>query len=616
MLFVLPPTPVLHSSSYFAAQPYDYPNQGYYHLHPNVPRFAASVYPASQRRFFAQPSAEELEEREYQQALAIISNHRRRRAEKEAAIRRQRQVEVARQRYLVSLAAELEQRRQHAELLASRRVEVIRAQQARARLAAAERQLAVKEFFREVEGVPSVRRMCNLLPGLALIVSQKATCQPHVKPLPDALKRSLADKPTGSIQDTVPLSDSRPVHSKKSADRNEDSAKLVEDLLSSLFPGLIFHAQPAASAETAQPKIADNGKGKTRAVDLEEPGESARNPGSANAAGASGSSDSSPTEETTPSVEPTVTETEQARADRASSLSSVEHIRNSLTKLQTDFSLPAELDHYTPSTDDRDETASVSSASSSDLTRLIPYTRANKPVYKYEHELNGLLEKLDRVDSRGDAEVRERRKEVVKAVERALEGVERVVGEVVEKRLSLVGPSTPVVEEPLKGFDVDEDIVQEVSPASTEEPVDAPVATDAIDAPEESTPGQLEAVTAVSMEGPSPEKENIPESNTLVASDDTTTAPHAESSPAKPDFGLPTSTATPEPTELAVTEPESTEPRVSAGEEETVDTFLLPEKVSPPSPAKKRWETESDIDDEVLVLDSDEEKSDWSEIEN
>jgi hypothetical protein len=101
-----------------------------------------------------------------------------------------------------------------------------------------------------------------------------------------------------------------------------------------------------------------------------------------------------------------------------------------------------------------------------------------------------------------------------------------------------------------------------------------------------------------------------------VAFDDTTTTPHAEFSPAEPDFGLTTLTASPELTELAVIEPQPTEPQVSTEEEETVDTFLLPEKVSPPSPAKKRWEIESNINDEVLALDSDEEKSDWPEIKN
>ena len=146
------------------------------------------------------------------------------------------------------------------------------------------------------------------------------------------------------------------------------------------------------------------------------------------------SSDSSSIEVT----EPTATETERTRADRAAALSSVEHIRNDLTKLRVDFTLPAELDHYAPSTGDHDEVAPVSSASSSGLTKLIPYTSTNKLVYKYESELNRLMEGLDRTESCGDAEVRDKRKGVVKAIERVLEKVKCVVGEVVEKRLSLV----------------------------------------------------------------------------------------------------------------------------------------------------------------------------------
>ena len=58
-------------------------------------------------------------------------------------------------------------------------------------------------------------------------------------------------------------------------------------------------------------------------------------------------------------------------------------------------------------------------------------------MYKYEHELNRLMEGLDRTESRGDAEVRDKRKGVVKAIERVLEKVKCVV-EVVEKRLLLV----------------------------------------------------------------------------------------------------------------------------------------------------------------------------------
>ena len=48
--------------------------------------------------------------------------------------------------------------------------------------------------------------------------------------------------------------------------------------------------------------------------------------------------------------------------------------------------------------------------------------------------------------------MREKRKEVVKAVESALEEVERAVGEAVGKKLSL---TAPVTEEPIKGYDMD-----------------------------------------------------------------------------------------------------------------------------------------------------------------
>lgn len=75
------------------------------------------------------------------------------------------------------------------------------------------------------------------------------------------------------------------------------------------------------------------------------------------------------------------------------------------------------------------------------------------------------------VHSYGGAEVRKRRRKVVKTVNRALEGVERVVGDAVEKRLFLVVSSATVIEEPLKESDVDENVVEVVSPASSEEHV-------------------------------------------------------------------------------------------------------------------------------------------------
>ena len=529
MSFVPPVASPLHSTSYLALQTHEYPNQGYYYPHP---RFVVSPYTASQQRFSSQPSAEELEEREYQRALAVISNHHRRQAEKEAATRREQQAAAARQRHLASLAAELEKRRQQAELLASQHAKIVRTQQAQARLAAAERQFAVNDFLRQLKGARSVRHICTHLPGLILILPQNSIYQPHdakFKPLSDVLKRRPTSEPnadvTEPIRDFLSFLGPRLTHLEKPKNFGEEPLKSVEDLFSSLVPNFVFHAQPAASTQTPQSKTVDNRKGTALAVDVAEPKGSARGTESADVASTSGPTNSSPVEETAPPVEPTVAETQQAQIDRTTSLSSVERIRSNLTKVQADFALPADLDHYDPSTDAHDETASVSSASSSDLTRLIPYTSVNKPVYKYEHELNGLLEELDEIDSHGDGEVRERRKEVVRAVERALEEVGRVVGEVVEKRLSLVGPSTPVIEEPLKGFDIGEDVIEAGVPAPTEGRIDGPVAVGDVEVPEQSTPAQPEPVAAVSTEQSSPPKEVIPESKTLTGSHETTTVP-------------------------------------------------------------------------------------------
>ena len=158
MPFVLPATSTLHLTSYLAPQTYEYLDQDYHHTHPNGPRFA---YPASQQHSSSQTSTEELGEHEYQRALAVISNYNRHRAEKEANIRRQQQAEVARQRHLASVSTQLEEQRQQAELLASHRAEVIRTQQARARLAAAERQLAVKEFLCRSKDARPVCRVCT-----------------------------------------------------------------------------------------------------------------------------------------------------------------------------------------------------------------------------------------------------------------------------------------------------------------------------------------------------------------------------------------------------------------------------------------------------------------------
>ena len=612
-MFVLPATSVVRPTSYFTPQSYEYyPSHSHYSYH-GAPRLAAPSY-LSQLDFFRRPSVEEFEEREYRRALEVITIHRHRQAEKEAVIRRQQLAEAARRRHSAALAAELEQHRQE-QLLAARRSEFIRSQQARARLIAAERQHALSAFLKQLKGAQQVCYVCGVLVVRTILTGSSQICrQPHVvkrRPLADILKQRLATESdadiTEVIRNVLSSLESRPVQSEKPKDSDEDATKFIENLLSSIFPGLEFRARPqtAPRTEQDQPSVSDKGKGKARAVASEEPqrptptsehvdetsGDILRRvmelskgthaPSSPDEAGPSGSSPSSH-----PAAQPAVTEREQAQIDRAISLSSIEHARNTLTRLQTGFVLPTELDHHAVSSDDRDEIGSVSSTSSSDLTKLIPYSRINKPVYKYENELNGLLEELDKIDSHGDAEVREKRKEVVKAVEKALEAVERVVGEAIEKKLSFISTATPVAEAPLRGFDVDEDITKEVTPVR--EPVEVPAVVDGTTVP---TPDQVEAADVTSVEVSSRVNEAVLQPDAPFVAEVTISLPSG-----------PTSTRSDVEASTAMIIP-------------TSETKPEPEPASLPSAAKESREIDIDSDNEVLVLDSDAEKSDWSELE-
>ncbi|KAF9644445.1 hypothetical protein BDM02DRAFT_946971 [Thelephora ganbajun] len=365
MLLVTPVTSVIHPTSYLAPRSYDYyPRQGYYPHH-DVPRFAVPSYP-SQLDFFHKPSTEELEEHEYRRALDVVASHRRRQAEKEAAIHRHQRAETARQQYFAALVAELEQRRQE-ELITAHRAEFIHSQRVRARLVAAECQRLLNAFLRQLKGPQPVCRICReLVSDSTLINSPQVARQPHVvkrQPLADALRQRLTTESNTdileSIQNVLSALEPRPVESEKPKDPSKDSAKLVENLLSSIFSGLAFHTQPQAtpSTEEAQPSVSDKGKGKARAVAVEEPQKPVPKPKSADEAFAdilrhvmelskSTPAPQSP-EEADPSgsslpsspTEPAVTEREQAQIDRAIVLSSVKKARaSSLSFKLTSFS--------------------------------------------------------------------------------------------------------------------------------------------------------------------------------------------------------------------------------------------------------------------------------------
>lgn len=158
MFLVLPVTSAIHPASYLAPQSYGYyPSHGYYPHH-EVPRFSVAPY-LSQPRLFHPPLVGELEDHEYRRALAVVVSHRRRQAEREAAIRQQQLAEVVRQVYLTTCAAELEHQRQE-EMLQARCVEFIRSREARARPVAAERQHAPNALSHLHKGPHSV---CHFL---------------------------------------------------------------------------------------------------------------------------------------------------------------------------------------------------------------------------------------------------------------------------------------------------------------------------------------------------------------------------------------------------------------------------------------------------------------------
>ena len=111
----------------------------------------------------------------------------------------------------------------------------------------------------------------------------------------------------------------------------------------------------------------------------------------------------------------------RARRTRKLSLAQIRDVEDALRKLEGAFEFPTQLDFV-------DRSPSPSPAGS-DTESTLAYTTNNIPIHAYEHALNDLLTRLDAVESNGDLEVRGRRKEVVKEVERALEAMERRIEE-------------------------------------------------------------------------------------------------------------------------------------------------------------------------------------------
>ncbi|KAF8269619.1 hypothetical protein EI94DRAFT_1724873 [Lactarius quietus] len=127
-----------------------------------------------------------------------------------------------------------------------------------------------------------------------------------------------------------------------------------------------------------------------------------------------------------------------------SPLTTIRAVRNQLSTLESTFKFPAVIDF--------DQS-------------VLAVSPNNAPLRTYENTLNGFLEQLDAIESDGDEEVRNTRREVVKEVEKALEDLERKVSEKAPKI-----QATKDVE--VKGYDVEAEEV--AAPAAEDtEPVES-----------------------------------------------------------------------------------------------------------------------------------------------
>jgi hypothetical protein len=119
------------------------------------------------------------------------------------------------------------------------------------------------------------------------------------------------------------------------------------------------------------------------------------------------------------SSSPAPTSTPAPQNAPTTAFDALDRINSTLLTLTSSFTLPR-IDFSSPASSSSD------SRPSSPTTR-IPYTPANQPVHAHEAALGKLLDELDAVESEGNDEVRLRRKELVRNVEKKLAELDEAV---------------------------------------------------------------------------------------------------------------------------------------------------------------------------------------------
>ncbi|KAI5830118.1 hypothetical protein K523DRAFT_272962 [Schizophyllum commune Tattone D] len=379
--------------------------------------------------------------------------------------------------------------------------------------------------------------------------------------------------------------------------------------------------------------------------------------GSAGAGGgAAGSSGSSPGNKVDTNNKPDITvDTTQAKGkgraspepprtptsqDIAASLNMVRNIDAAFSALAGDFAWPSGLD-FTPvssreaspvrssgdaaspsSTSAEDDTASVTSSTSSPLSKLA-YTARNQPVRFYEQSLSALLSQLDAVESWGSEEVRRVRREVVGRVGRALEEVE---GEV-EGRWGVWVRREIRAEKVERGREVPASITEETKANADAVKVDAKakeadavkVEVEAAPEPESQAPSVAESVVTIrpapapqaseesteTVDAPVPaydDKEDSPTVDTTATSDASPTSTDVKGYEVESSDGAAQGANSPADPEDATAPSDADVPTSpSSMSSPSVDTFLLPAEPEE-APTEKVAHAEGT-------------DSDWSEVE-
>jgi hypothetical protein len=123
------------------------------------------------------------------------------------------------------------------------------------------------------------------------------------------------------------------------------------------------------------------------------------------------------------------------RAARSEALTSIHQVSSEFEKAKSTFSFPSPLDYISPTPDTTlpifvcpesfkhasslppsSEDAEYTTETPKSIPRLA-FTSNNKVVHEYIEHLNRLLVNLDKVESGGDAMVRERRKQMIRDID-------------------------------------------------------------------------------------------------------------------------------------------------------------------------------------------------------